>query len=58
MLSDVDGIPLELFVFNFSRRFGEILFIKELWPLKVKAEGEREKKKKPDKKEGRKEMKK
>ena len=57
MLSDVDGIPLELFVFNFSRRFGEILFIKELWPLKVKAEGEREKKK-TDKKEGRKEMKK
>lgn len=57
MLSDVDGIPLELFVFNFNRRFGEILFIKELWPLKVKADGEREKKKKA-KKEGRKEMKK
>ena len=46
MLSDVDGIPLELFVFNFNRRFGEIPFIKELRPLKVKAEGEREKKKK------------
>lgn len=57
MLSDVDGIPLELFVFNFNRRFGEILFIKELWPLKVKADGEWEKKKQA-KKEGRKEMKK
>ena len=44
MLSDVDGIPLELFVFNFNRRFSEILFIKELWPLKVKADGGREKK--------------
>ena len=46
------------FVFNFNRRFGEI-------PLKVKAEGEREKKNKQTnkqknrtKKEGRKEMKK